>query len=600
MPPSDPVRPSDPARPGAQSGAGGAAGGTAGGAAPGAAEAASTPASSPDPDPNFGDEERKKITGRAGIVAAGTLASRVLGLGRDVALAAVFSRAATDAFFVAFTIPNVLRQLLAEGAVQNAVLPVLAQTKERDGEAAARRFFRAMRGLSLLVLIVVSVLGVVFAPQLVELFAAGFHEQPGQFERTVELTRWVFPYIFFMGTAALGVAALNTHRRFVVTSFAPALLNVAFIAFALLLPGWLGARGHERILAMAFGALVGGALQVVVQWPSLKAIGYLEWPSLEFRHPAVREVLHRMGPTLLGIGVYYVDVVVARRFLSELGVGAQSYFAWALRLCDFPQGIFVMALQTAMLPSLSLLVARNDTREVAKTFAFGLRLALFVGLGASALFVALAEPLVVLILQRGQFDALAARETARALMAQGLAIWMVACVRQLVAVYFAMGDTRTPVLVAAVDFTVFVSLSLLLMGRLGHVGISLAVAGASGAQMLLLWVLLKRRLETLHTTEILGSAAKSLLAAGAAAAAGYFTAQAIGYGYGEAGYGEAGYGDGGYGNSSHWLGRMLPGVAGAAMFGIVFLGVASLLKSQELQAITGPLLTRLRRRRTSQ
>jgi len=541
----------------------------------------------PAPDPGTaelaaraGDEERKKITGRAGIVAAGTLASRVLGVGRDIAIAAVFSRWATDAFFVAFTIPNALRQLLAEGAVQNAVLPVLAQTKEREGVAASQRFFRAIRGLSLLILIAVSALGVGFAPQLVDLFAAGFRDQPGQFERTVELTRWVFPYIFFMGTAALGVAALNTHKRFVVTSFAPALLNVAFIAFAVGLPGWLGARGYEPVLAMAFAALAGGALQVVAQWPSLKAIGYFGWPSFDFKNPGVREALRRMGPTLFGIGVYYIDVVVARRFLSELGVGAQSYFAWALRLCDFPQGIFVMALQTAMLPSLSLLAARRDMLELSKTFAYGLRLALFVGLGATALFVALAEPLVVLILQRGEFDAVAARETAKALMAQGLGIWMVACVRQIVAVYFALGDTRTPVYVAAADFCCFVLLALLFKGSLGHVGISLAVAGASGAQMLLLWVLLKRHLDQLYTRDILVSAGKSLLAAAAAGALGLIAARSLSFG-----------------ESAHWLLRMLPGLAGASVFGASFLIAAKLLKSEELSAIGGPLLRRLARRR---
>ncbi|HEU5076357.1 MAG TPA: lipid II flippase MurJ, partial [Polyangiaceae bacterium] len=277
---------------------------------------------------------------------------------------------------------------------------------------------------------------------------------------------------------------------------------------------------------------------------------------------------------------YYIDVVVARRFLSELGVGAQSYFAWALRLCDFPQGIFVMALQTAMLPSLSLLAARKDMLELSKTFAYGLRLALFVGLGATALFVALAEPLVVLILQRGEFDALAARETAKALMAQGLGIWMVACVRQLVAVYFALGDTRTPVLVAACDFTCFVLFALLFKGSLGHVGISLAVAGASGAQMILLWVLLKHRLERLHTREILGSAGKSLLAAVAAGAAGFLAAHSLPATA-----------------SAHWLVRMLPGLLGAAVFGATFLGAAKLLRSEELAAIGGPLLRRLRRAR---
>src|SRR5690606_2043404 len=250
--------------------------------------------------------ERSRIAGRAGIVAAGTLLSRLLGLGRDLVMAAVFTRAVTDAFFVAFTLPNVLRQLLAEGAVQSAVLPVLAATRERDGDDAARRFFANVRGLSLSLLTVVTALGVAFAPALVDLFAAGYREHPEQFERTVELTRWVFPYIFLMGTAALGVAALNAYQRFAVTAFAPALLNVAFVTFSLLLPDFLGARGYDPGLALAVAVIVGGVLQVVAQWPSLAKIGFLGRPRFDFGHPGVRAVLTRMVPVLFGMGVYYV------------------------------------------------------------------------------------------------------------------------------------------------------------------------------------------------------------------------------------------------------------------------------------------------------
>jgi putative peptidoglycan lipid II flippase len=509
------------------------------------------------------------------VVAAGTLVSRLLGLGRDQVLAAIFSRAATDAFFVAFTIPNVLRQLLAEGAVQNAVLPVLSKTREQQGGAAAKEFFRAARGLSLVVLAIVSLLGVLFAPALVDLFASGFRDHPGQYERTVELTRWVFPYIFFMGSAALGVAALNVHKRFVVTAFAPGLLNVAFIACAFALPAWLAATGRDPILAMAAGALIGGGLQLVAQWPSLKKIGYLALPRLDLRHPGVREALRRMGPVLIGIGVYYIDVVIARRLLSELEIGAQSYFGWALRLCDFPQGIFVMALQSATLPSLALLVARGEHEEVERTFAFGMRLALFVGLAASALFVVLAEPLVIAIFQRGEFDRAAAHETARALAAQGLGIWMVAAVRQLVAVYYALGDTRTPVIVAAIDLGVFVALALGLRGPLGHVGISLAVTGASAVQMTLLWLLLGRRLSSLRLGEVGRSALKTALAAGAAAGGALWAARRL----------ESMFGDGP-------IERMLPGVLAAAIFGAIFLGAAWLLKSEELATIGAALRRR--------
>lgn len=541
---------------------------------------ASSSSSSPTPSASSrGDAERRAITGRAGIVAAGTLASRLLGLVRDQTLAALFSRAATDAFFVAFTIPNVLRQLLAEGAVQNAVLPVLSKTKEQQGDAAAHEFFRALRGLSLLILIVVSVLGVWLAPALVDLFAHGYRDEPGQFERTVTVTRWVFPYIFFMGTAALGVAALNVEKRFVVTSFAPGLLNVAFIACAFGLPTWLTRSGHDAILAMAIGALLGGLLQVVAQWPSLRATGYLSLPTLRLSHPALRETLRRMGPVLIGLGVYYVDVVLARRFLSELGQGAQSYFAWALRLCDFPQGIFVMALSSATLPSLAALAARGDAEEVAKTFAYGLRLALFVGLAATALLVSCAEPLVVLIFQRGAFDATAAHETAKALMAQGLGIWAVAAVRQLVSVYYALGDTRTPVVVAALDLGVFVVLALTLRVPFGHVGIGLAVAGASIAQMAMLFLGLRGKLSSLHLGELFGSAARTLGACAVAAIAAWSVAAATAQPP----------------DASAWW-RLVPGIAAGSSFGLAFLMAAWLLRSQELHVLSEGLLRRLRRR----
>ena len=523
--------------------------------------------------------EQRRITRHAGVVASGTLLSRLLGLLRDQTIAAVFPRAVTDAFFVAFTIPNVLRQLLAEGAVQSAVLPVLSKTREQAGDAEARRFFRATRGLSLSILLVTSLLGVLLAPQLVELFATGYSEHPGQTERTVLLTRWVFPYIFFMGTAALGVAALNTHQRFVATSFAPGLLNVAFIICSLTLPGWLMATGYDGALALAAAVLIGGMLQVVAQWPSLRAIGYFERPSFEWSHPGVREALGRMLPVMLGMGVYYIDVVLARRFLSELGMGAQSYYGWALRLCDFPQGIFVMALQTAALPSLAKLAARGSFDELGQSFAFGMRLTLFVSIAATALFVGLAEPLVVLLFQRGEFDAVSSHETARALIAQGAGIWLVASVRQLTSTYYALGDTRTPVVVAAIDLAAFIGLSLGLRGSLGHVGISVAITGASLVQALLLWLWLGRKLTSLRGREIALSAGRTVLAAGAAIVVARLLASSV------AGGADA-------------LGRALPGLVGAGSFAVVFLLFAWGLRSDELVLVASPILRRFRKNQT--
>lgn len=494
-----------------------------------------------------------------------------------MALAALFSRAATDAWLIAWQLPNLLRQIFAEGAVQTAVLPVLSKIREEQGDEQAERFFRAMRGLSLFLLVLTSLLGVLFAPYLVALFASGFRQQPGQFERAVTLTRWVFPYIFFMGTAALGIAALNTHRRFVVTSFAPGLLNVSFMVFALVLPGVLGAHGKERILAMAFGGLAGGALQVVAQWPSLKAIGYLKPPSFEWNHPGVREALRRLAPTLLGMGVYFIDVMVGRRMLSELDEGSITYFSYAMRLCDFSQGIFVMALSSATLPSLASFVGRGELGEVSQTLAFSLRLALFVGLAAAVGSVVLAEPIVAAVFERGQFSATDTRETSRAFVAQGMGIFLVAGVRQLVIVFFALGKTAIPVYVALVDLLVFFLLGMGLRDQFGHVGVSLAVTGARITQFTLLWFALRRYLPTMHGAEVLLSFSKSALAA--------LVAGSFAWGF-LAVLPEALL-------SRSLLRHAATGVAGT-LFLAAFFVAARLLRSEELGTALGPIFRRLR------
>jgi putative peptidoglycan lipid II flippase len=306
----------------------------------------------------------------------------------------------------------------------------------------------------------------------------------------------------------------------------------------------------------------------------LRSLGYLERPSLELGHPAVREVMRRMAPTLVGIGVYAIDVVLARRFLSDLGLGAQSYFNWAMRLCDFPQGIFVMALSTAALPSLSSLAARGDRVELGRTFAFGMRFSLFVAIPATALLAGLAEPLVVLLFQRGEFDAVAAHETARSLVAQGLGIALVAAVRQLVGVFYAIGDTRTPVVVAATDLLVFIGLALSLRGPLGHVGVAWAVTGASFVQAALLWVMLSRRVP-ITSHGLLGSTLRVVLASLGAVAAGRGVVAFLS----ESGDASA-------------LGRALPGLGGALAFALAYLVLAWAFRSPELLA----LLSRIRGR----
>jgi putative peptidoglycan lipid II flippase len=288
----------------------------------------------------------------------------------------------------------------------------------------------------------------------------------------------------------------------------------------------------------------------------------------------------RLLPMTLGIGIYTIDLVIARRFLSELPEGAQSYFSWAMRLCDFPQGIFVLALQAATLPSLAKLVAAGELEEVGKTYAYGMRLALFVAIPATALLAGLARPIVVTLFQRGPyFDATSSTQTAHALLAQGLGIWTVAAVRQLVAVYYALGDTRTPVLVSALDLLAFIGMAVWLRGPWGHVGVSAAVAVSSAVQMLLLWVWLGKRMQSLHLGEIGRSAVRTIVASLAALASGLLIVELA------ARFGPHGA-----------IGRAIPGLLGAAVFVVAFFGVARLLKSPELVAVATPLGRLVRRK----
>lgn len=517
-----------------------------------------------------GQREREQLVGRAGVVAAGTLVSRLLGFGRDAVIAALFTRRETDAFWVALTIPNALRQLLAEGAVSSAVVPVLSGRLAKGGDEAGRSFFARARGVSLVALVLVSILGIVFANELTWLFASGYAGSE-KFLLTTKLTRVMFPYIFFMGTAALGMAALSAKRRFAAPAFAPALFSVGIVLAAFLLRRPFAERGIDPAMTLAVGVLAGGVMQVLAQLPALRKIGYLSRPVVDVRDPHVREMLRRIVPMTFGLGVYYVDLVLSRRFLSELGEGAQSYFSWASRLCDLPQGIFVMALSTATLPSLATFAAKGDTRELVATWSHGMRLALFVAIPCSVALVVLGEPIVRLLFERGHFDPESSRQTARALAWQGGAIFTVAATRQLVPAFHALGDTRTPVIVSAIDLVVFIVLAAVLRGPLGHVGISIAVAGSSAVQSLLLFGALRKKLGSLRGGEI---ARSSLRVVGASAIAAVAS-----------------------GALAHVLTGALSGLASSLLFGALFLATSWGLGAPELAELTGPIRRRIGRRR---
>jgi len=456
-----------------------------------------------------------EIVRRAGIVAAGTLTSRILGAVRDAVVAAVFALGATDAFWLAFTIPNALRVLLGEGAVSAAFVPVFTEVQEQAGRARATEFFRNLVGAMMVVLSLVTLIGVVGAPWIVKAYAFGFQRDAALFDTTVALTRILFPYIFLMGCSALMMGALNARKRFAAPAFAPALLNVSLIASAFLIVPVVVAKGLPAIFALAVGALFGGALQIIAQAPALARQGLLVRPKLGFGDVYVRKCARLMVPLLAGLGVYQLNILLSRLFASFLPTGSVSYLYYGQRLAEIPQGMFALAIASAALPSLSHAVAKGHEAEAKRLFRHALRLSLFVAVPAGVALVVLAEPTVTVFFGRGEYDERAIEETVRSFVWQAAGIWAVASVRTIVPMFHAHNDTRTPVVASALNLVTFIGLSAALMGPMQHAGLALATTAASIAQLgALLW-LLRRRTGELGIPEISGSLVKIIAASAA-------------------------------------------------------------------------------------
>lgn len=464
--------------------------------------------------PSMGQEsrERGRIARRAGLVAAGTLSSRILGMVRDAVIAGTFSVVATDAFWLAFTIPNALRLLLGEGAVSGAFVPVLTDVREKRGPAAAVRFYRRLSGVMFVILLAVSALGVVAAPALVRLYASGFRADPELFETTVLLTRTVFPYIALMGAAALLTGALHAQKRFLAPAFAPLWLNVALIAAALGLPSLVERWGMPAVFALAVGALAGGLLQWLVQVPAYRRAGFALLPAFG-RDPDVRRAMLLLTPLLLALGVYQLNVIASRQLASYLPRGSISWLFYGQRLVEIPQGMFALAIGSAALPTLAELKSRGELDEAKRVFRYGLRLSLFVAIPASVALAVLAQPAVAAVFGRGRFDAHSIAETTRSLRWLAAGVWAVASVRTVIPMFHALGDTRTPVWASALNLVTFFSLGLALMGPMQHAGLALAISAAAAVQLAGLLLLLRRKVGALGLRSVATSALRALAAA---------------------------------------------------------------------------------------
>ncbi len=461
---------------------------------------------------------RAHVARKAGVVALFTLASRVLGLVRDSVTAALFPRGATDAFFVAFTIPNVFRYLLAEGSLVIAFIPVFTEYRKRS-EEEARRLAAATLGAALVVVGLVCLAGIALAPWIVRLFAEGFVADRERFDLTVWLTRAMFPYLLFVAVAALAMGVLNTLGHFSTPAASPVALNAVIIATVLCASTAMAALGLPPVTSLAAGVVLGGVAQVLLSLVPLARRGYLVWPRLELAHPGVRRIGRLMAPALFGLIVYQVNILLARRFASFLGEGAVSSLYYAQRLVELPMGLFAFSVATATTPELAVHVAEGQGERFKETFRESLALTLFMVIPASAALATLGVPICAVLFQRGRFDWSATRDTSAALVGFAAGMWAAAGVRATVPAFYAIGETRAPVRMALVGLVAYVASALVLRGPLGAPGLAFAVAIASAAQFAGLAAALRRRLGRLGMRALARSVAR-VLAASAVACAG--------------------------------------------------------------------------------
>ncbi len=434
---------------------------------------------------------RRAVARAAAVVGAATLLSRILGFLRDMVVARAFGAGPlTDAFFVAFRLPNLLRRLVGEGALSSAFIPVFTEYLSTRPRAETLRMLRAVSGAMIVVLAALTVLGILGAPAIVRVMAPGFFSDPTLGRLTVGLTRLMFPYLFLVGLGALAMGILNARRRFLSPALAPAALNLAVIAAVFL----VAPRLAQPVFGLGVGVLVGGLGQLLVQLPALVRQGVLVAPTLEPGHPAVRRCLRLMAPVVLGQSASQLNILVNTMIASFLGGGAVSYLYYADRLVEFPQGVFGIAIATAVLPTLSDHAARRDTEALGHTFSFALRLAAFIGLPAATGLFLLREPIVRVLYQRGQFGPTEAAGTAAAVgfYALGLVGWGGAKIGA--QAFYALGDTRTPVKVAIGSMALNSVLALAFAWPLRHAGLALASACSGTANAIVLVWLLHRRL----------------------------------------------------------------------------------------------------------
>jgi putative peptidoglycan lipid II flippase len=465
---------------------------------------------------------RRSVARNAGVVSVAVMGSRVLGLVRDQVFAIFFGAGLHyDAFLAAFRIPNLLRDLFAEGALSAAFVTTFTQVLATKGHDEAIRLSNRVASLIILVITAIAVIGWWYAPAIVRILAPGFYDVPGKAELTITLTRIMIPFLLFVALAAQAMGILNALGRFGIPAFASAFFNVGSIVGGLLLGFVVGpALGLSAIEGMAYGTLLGGFLQFAVQWPSLLRVGFSYRPMISLSDPGVRQIFRLMGPAILGTAAVQINVLVNTNFASAIvdpatgaiANGPVSWLSYAFRFMQFPIGVFGVAIATAALPPLSRSSAQADYPEFRKTLAHALALVFLLCIPSAVGLAVLGRPIVALIFEHGRFTAFDTVQTGDALAAYAIGLAGYAALKVLSPAFYALGDARTPMLISLVSIAVNYVMNSLLVGSFGHVGLAFSTSTVALINFLLLALFMRRRVGPLEGSG-LGSKLLKIVAA---------------------------------------------------------------------------------------
>ncbi|HEY3432173.1 MAG TPA: murein biosynthesis integral membrane protein MurJ [Rhodocyclaceae bacterium] len=423
-------------------------------------------------------------------VSGMTLLSRILGFVRDFIIARVFGAGmATDAFFVAFRLPNLLRRMFAEGAFSQAFVPILAEYRNRKGETETKRLVDHVTTALFLAVLIITLIGMIATPLIIYVSAPGFSGDPEKFALTVTLTRITFPYILCMSMVAMAAGILNTWSRFALPAFTPVLLNISMIGGAWLLADHF----NPPVLALAWTVFLGGLLQLGIQIPALAKIGMLPRFSFSLKDEGVRRILKLMAPAVIGVSVSQISLLINTIFASFLESGSVSWLYYADRLMEFPAGLLGAALGTILLPSLSKTHAAGQKEEFSALLDWGLRLTLLLTLPAALALAILAVPLLSTLFQHGAFTVADVLRTREALVAYTVGLSGLILVKILAPAFYARQDIRTPVKIALLTLTLTQLMNLTFIGWLHHAGLALSTGLASCINAALLYRGLRQR-----------------------------------------------------------------------------------------------------------